>query len=285
VPRWKLTASAGSLKPLANALWPTLISSRSITDPRIDADAPIAALAPPAATRHRTAECGQQFPQSDGDAATSALIPPHVHRKRDKLIVVGRCLGAEAGWPTGFERLWPAWWNYSVQVSHKRCGHAHSHNRGRATQPAIKVDVRAHPPKQHSAANTEPERSPHKISKAQMGNRFEPRDYCEAKGEPKEQHYGNEKRCYETHCFTDTSCCTSDTLRTFRSTWSRPRPRPRPRATSTAPRHRLEASLSSHRPEPKPRYCGLRNIEGPRYVSLHRAISKALESFLPLLRC
>src|SRR6516165_2350279 len=33
-----------------------------------------------------------------------------------------------------------------------------------------------------------------------MGERFEPRYDCEAKGEPEEQHDGNKKRCYESHC-------------------------------------------------------------------------------------
>jgi len=35
----------------------------------------------------------------------------------------------------------------------------------------------------------------------------------------------------------------------------------------------------------KPRYGGLRDIERPRYIRLRCAVSKALESFLPLVRC
>jgi len=35
----------------------------------------------------------------------------------------------------------------------------------------------------------------------------------------------------------------------------------------------------------KPRYCGLRDIERPRYIGLCLATAKALESFLPLVRC
>ena len=90
---------------------------------------------------------------------------------------------------------------------------AYAYNHGRAMQPRIKVDVRAHPPKQQPASNGEPGSGSGKIAEAQMGNRFEPRYYCEAKGEPEKQHHGNEKRSYETHCFTDSACCTSDTRR------------------------------------------------------------------------
>jgi hypothetical protein len=35
----------------------------------------------------------------------------------------------------------------------------------------------------------------------------------------------------------------------------------------------------------KPRYCGLRDIERPRYIGLRFAIAKALQGFLPLVRC
>src|SRR5262249_49185817 len=109
--------------------------------------------------------------------------------KHHKLIIVGRFLGAEAFRAMGFERLWAARWEYSVQVSRNCCAHAYAHNRGRATQPRIKVDIRAHPPKQHPTANTEIDACSREIAEAQMGKRFEPRYDCEAKGEPEEQNY------------------------------------------------------------------------------------------------
>ena len=162
---------------------------------------------------------------------------------------------------------------------------AYAYDHGRATQPRIKVDILIEPPKQHSTPNAEPDAGPGEIADAQMGDRLEPRPDGEAKGEPEEQHHGNENRSYETHCFTDTEYCTTDTRRRCRSTCCRNRPRLRPRAASAAQRPRLEASLSSDRPEPKPRDGRLRDIEQPRYIGLRFAVGKALESFSPLVWC
>ena len=123
---------------------------------------------------------------------------------------------------------WLKWWDslrcspVPVVEPRERCEHAYAYDHGRATQPFIEVPgVRDHfcalPPEQHPAPNAEPDGGPDEIAEAQMDDRLEPRYYCEAKGEPEEQHDGNKKRCYETHRFTDIECCTSDTRRRCRN--------------------------------------------------------------------
>src|SRR6516225_8385660 len=64
------------------------------------------------------------------------------------------------------------------------------------------------------------------------------------------------------------------------------RPRLHSPAAATTQPCRLEASFSLDTCCCcKPRYCGLRNIERPRYVGLCFALGKLLYRFLPLVRC
>src|SRR5262249_15993761 len=62
-----------------------------------------------------------------------------------------------------------------------------------------KVDIRTHPPKQHSGPKGKPDSGSDELKLTQAEDRLEPRPYGDAKGEPEEQHYGNENRSYETH--------------------------------------------------------------------------------------
>ena len=123
-------------------------------------------------------------------------------------------------------------------------------------QPRIKVDITARPPKQQPTSETEIDAGPDEIAEAQVGDRFEPRYDCEAKGKPEEQHYGNENRSYETHCFTDTLCCTNEIQRRCRSRLNRTRPRLRPRAASTAQRPAKFSSSSPPTAGVAPRVVG-----------------------------
>ena len=119
---------------------------------------------------------------------------------------------------------WLKWWDslrcspVPVVEPRERCERAYGYEHKGHLPPLIEADVLIEPPKQHPTANAEPDRASDELKLAQVDDCFEPRPQGEAKSEPKEQNYRNENRSYETHCFTDTACCTSDTRRSCRST-------------------------------------------------------------------
>jgi hypothetical protein len=127
------------------------------------------------------------------------------------------CADDTAQWLTGVEfdvdiqQLHPYWccpkWRGSLHcspmpvVEPRECSErAYAYYHGRATQPRIKIDILIEPPKQHSAPNAEPDGASGEIAEAQMGDRFEPRYYCETKADPIERHDDQDYRRYETHC-------------------------------------------------------------------------------------
>src|SRR5262249_36910084 len=111
-----------------------------------------------------------------------------VQRKHHKLIVVGRRLGRCPCW-----HRWYPLHRLPLRAIPSKCPErAHSYNHSRSMYPRIKVDVRVHPPKQHSGPKGKPDGGSNELKLAQAKDYLEPAPYGEHEAEPIERHHEHE---------------------------------------------------------------------------------------------